>query len=120
MANQAQNKKPVETKATAPAVKNPRSDTIPRTRPRGDKKVLEHTYSAGRLDRGKPDADFEVVSTSMRTGEIIRTRHQTHEKAVKAAEGRAAHHRNIVVYDQRPASVLVHSSDRLEPLAIAA
>jgi hypothetical protein len=100
-----QQPKKTEIKAAAPAVKNPRSDTIPRTRKRWggyDKEMMAHTASAGRHDRGLNSSFFEVVSTSNRTGEVIRTRHQTWAKAFKASIDRSAHHGNISIWDHTP------------------
>jgi hypothetical protein len=106
-------------KAEAPkqaAQKNPRSDTLPRREYKLGRE--HHTVLSGRVDRGLETSFFEVVSTSRRTGEIIRTRHSNHMKAVKAAMGRRANHVNIVINDLRPASVLARASDRLSPVQI--
>lgn len=75
-----------------------------------------HTVLVGAIDRGLKSSPFEVVSRSNRTGEIIRTRHRTMDKALKASFGRLGQHTMMRINDHRPPQTLGDiMADALEP-----
>lgn len=99
-------------KMLEPKAKNIRSDKIQRTRPRGDRQLLAHTYAAGKVDRGAANSPFVTITRSKRTGLIIETRHRTLRKANEARIDRDGHHTFIRIEDQSDVVLARQAAER--------